>query len=124
MMKSLNSYVKEISSTEEYIEGHVDHKVNTSKTKGRKMCRKYLRRPKGSSNDLNLGQMDLEAAFQQWNNFRTYHTDFPNSQPGVLRNQLQSLLVSEMIRRSRTALGPKQFIVLFVEICAENSSLQ
>ena len=76
MTKCLNSYMKEIVSTEEYSAGQVNHKVDTSKAKGRDLYRKHLRRPTGSSNDSNLGQIDLEAAFQQWNNFRTYHTRF------------------------------------------------
>ena len=66
--KCLNSYIMEIGSTEEYSAGQVNHKVDTSKAKGRDLYRKHLRRPTRSSNDSNLGQVDLEAAFQQWNN--------------------------------------------------------
>ena len=73
--KCLNSYMKEIGSTKEYSAGQVNHKVDTSKAKGHDLYRKHLRRPTGCSNDSNLGQVDLEAAFLQWN-FRTHHTRF------------------------------------------------
>ena len=43
--KCLNSYMKEIGSTEEYSAGQVNHKVDTSKAKGRDLCRKHFRRP-------------------------------------------------------------------------------
>ena len=68
VIKRLNSFMKEIGSTEDYSAGQVNHKVDTGKAKGRDLPRKRLWRPTGSKNDSYLSQIDLEAAFQRQNN--------------------------------------------------------
>lgn len=83
--RKLNSYLNEIGSKELYNESQVNNKVDTAKAKGKELYRKYFKKSTGSSNgggdgdddvDDDGNAVDLQAAFSQWANFRTYHQYF------------------------------------------------
>lgn len=76
--KQLNSYLVEIGAVERFNESQVNNKVDSAKVKGRELYKKYIKKTTGSSNDDNPqdDNVDLESAYQQWSNFRTYHKCF------------------------------------------------
>ena len=94
LTKCSNSYMKEIGSTEEYLAGQVNHKADKSKAKGRDCTESTSERPQDPV--MTPTWVTLTWKLLSSNGITSGRTTqrFPNTQPGVLRGQLKSPLVS------------------------------